>query len=295
MSKNFALLRKVGKEQNLFQTSDQAPARVHAIDYERPPDQEVNHQQVERHDPELQNRASQIRRSDVIREKIGSVGHAIRKKATHQTDLETIRYREEMKLVQRIFPVNSPGSPQLVIFSSVGSEADACPIAARSAEILAARADGPVCVVDANLRSPFLHRYFGVENRIGLSNALVESGPAQDFALHLAKSNLWLIPGGSASVQLSFLEVLERLGSRMMDLRTVFKYIVINSPLYLDRAPASQALSGDGIVLVVEANSTRRDAVRETMEELRITGTRVLGVVLNNRTFPIPDAIYRKV
>jgi hypothetical protein len=30
------------------------------------------------------------------------------------------------------------------------------------------------------------------------------------------------------------------------------------------------------------------------MEELRIVGTRVLGVVLNNRTFPIPDAIYQK-
>jgi len=31
------------------------------------------------------------------------------------------------------------------------------------------------------------------------------------------------------------------------------------------------------------------------MEELRMLGTPILGVVLNNRTFPIPDAIYHKL
>jgi Mrp family chromosome partitioning ATPase len=48
-------------------------------------------------------------------------------------------------------------------------------------------------------------------------------------------------------------------------------------------------------VLVVEANSTRRETVRELMEELQMLRTRVLGVVLNNRTFPIPEAIYHKL
>jgi Mrp family chromosome partitioning ATPase len=208
--------------------------------------------------------------------------------------LETIRYREEVKLVQRIFPVNAQGSPQLVMFSSLESEADACSITARSAEILAARGEGPVCVVDANLRSPFLHRCFGVENCRGFSDAICESGPAQDFALHLAKSNLWVMPSGAAGVQLSFHQDSERVSSRMTELRTLFKYVVINSPLYLDRLPVPPSFAPDGIVLVVEANSTRRETVREVMEDLQIVGTRVLGVVLNNRTFPIPDAIYHK-
>jgi Mrp family chromosome partitioning ATPase len=208
--------------------------------------------------------------------------------------LETIRYREEVKLVQRIFPVNAEGSPQLVMFSSLESEADACSITGRSGEILAARGEGPVCVVDANLRSPFLHRYFGVENCRGFSDAICESGPAQDFALHLAKSNLWVMPSGSAGVQLNFHQDSERVSSRMTELRTLFKYVVINSPLYLDRLPVPPRFAADGIVLVVEANSTRRETVREVMEDLQIVGTRVLGVVLNNRTFPIPDAIYHK-
>jgi Mrp family chromosome partitioning ATPase len=80
----------------------------------------------------------------------------------------------------------------------------------------------------------------------------------------------------------------------MMELRTLFKYVVIASPIYFDRVPALPSFAADGIVLIVEANSTRREMVREVMEELQIVGTRVLGVVLNNRSFPIPDAIYRK-
>ena len=294
MSKNFALIRKAGKEQDLFKTSDSPRAVVRTIDCEQTPTQEGVRHGVGRPENQPQRPSLQIRCLDVIKERIRSVGQEIPRRARYQRELEAIRYREEVKLVQRIFPLNAPGSPQLVLFSSVGSEADACSISARSCEILAARADGPVCVVDANFGSPLLHRYFGVENCRGFSDAICESGPAQDFTLHVAKSNLWVMPSGSAAIQLRLPQASEGVSSRMMELRTLFKYVVINSPLYLDRVPALPSFAADGIVLVVEANSTRRETVREVMEELEIVGTRVLGVILNNRTFPIPDAVYHK-
>jgi Mrp family chromosome partitioning ATPase len=296
MSKNFALLRKAGKEHDLFQTSDSSPAIVRTMDCERPPAQEsIRHSARYSGDQPPPKPSLQIRCLDVIKEKIRSVGQEIPKRAKPERELAAIRYREEVKLVQRIFPLNAQGSPQLVLFSSLESEADACSISARSCEILAARADGPVCVVDANFRSPFLHRYFGVENRRGFSDAICESGPAQDFTLHVPESNLWVMPNGAAVVQSSLPQVSEGVSSRMMELRTLFKYVVINSPLYWDRVPALPSFAADGIVLVVEANSTRRETVREVMEELQIVGTRVLGVILNNRTFPIPDAVYNKL
>jgi Mrp family chromosome partitioning ATPase len=295
MSKNFALLRKAGREQDLFQTSDSPPAIVRTMDCERAPERESVRQSARRPEAEPRSPLVQVRWLDVIKEKIRSAGRETQGKAKHQSELGTIRYREEVKLVQRIFPLNAQGSPQLVLFSSLESAGDACSISARTCEILAARADGPVCVVDANSRSPFLHRYFGVENSKGFSAAICEPGPVQDFTLHIAKSNLWVMPNGSAPVQLSLSQASEGVSSRMMELRTLFKYVVINSPLHLDRVPTLPSFAADGIVLVVEANATRREAVREVMEELQVTGTRVLGVVLNNRTFPIPDAVYNKL
>ena len=293
MSKNFALLRKAGKEQDLFQTSDSPAALVRTVDGEQPRAPGVISHDVRPREAPPQKPSFEIPRLDVIKEKIRTVRQEVPKRARQHSELEAIKYREGVKLVQRIFPVNAQGSPQLVLFSSWESEADACSISARSCEILAARADGPVCAVDANLRSPFLHRYFGVENRRGFWDAICESGPAQDFTLHLAK-NLWVMPSGTAAVHASFSQASENVSSRMMELRTLFKYVVVNSPLYFDQVPAVPSFVADGIVLVVEANCTRREIVREALEELQTVGTRVLGVVLNNRTFPIPDAIYRK-
>jgi Mrp family chromosome partitioning ATPase len=50
----------------------------------------------------------------------------------------------------------------------------------------------------------------------------------------------------------------------------------------------------DGLVLVLEANSTRREAAMRVTESLSQAQIRVLGAVLNKRTFPIPESLYRR-
>jgi Mrp family chromosome partitioning ATPase len=51
----------------------------------------------------------------------------------------------------------------------------------------------------------------------------------------------------------------------------------------------------DGVIFVVEANSTRRETTKRFKESLEEVRVRVLGVVLNDRTFPIPESVYRKL
>jgi Mrp family chromosome partitioning ATPase len=49
------------------------------------------------------------------------------------------------------------------------------------------------------------------------------------------------------------------------------------------------------VVLVLKANSTRKDRARSAVQDLNNAKVRVLGAVLNQRTFPIPDSIYNKL
>ena len=51
----------------------------------------------------------------------------------------------------------------------------------------------------------------------------------------------------------------------------------------------------DGVVLVIEANSTRREAARMAKETFESANVKLLGAILNNRTFPIPESLYRKL
>jgi protein-tyrosine kinase len=51
----------------------------------------------------------------------------------------------------------------------------------------------------------------------------------------------------------------------------------------------------DGFVLVLEANATRREVAQMAADSLRAANIRILGAVLNKRTFPIPTSLYKKL
>jgi Mrp family chromosome partitioning ATPase len=214
----------------------------------------------------------------------------------HGVDVDGIAREEEMKLVQRIFPGTDEDSPRMALFAGLEGEAGCASICARAGEILAARADGPVCIVDANFRSPSLHRYFGLENEKGLVEATFESGPIQSFVQQIPEPDLWLMPSGKAARNLRFPAMADGLRVRIAELRETFRYVVIHSgPLRLETSAMLLSRWTDGVVLVLEANATRRDAARRVKDNLAAAGVSVLGVVLNNRTFPIPEAIYRRL
>lgn len=211
-------------------------------------------------------------------------------------DLETISREEQIRLVQRVFPSVASDAPRIALFAGFESKTGCGPTCARVAELLAARAEGPVCLVDANFQAPSLHEYFGMENLKGLAEATVESGPIQNFAQQIPEPDLWLISSGKAAAQLRFPAMADGLRVRIEELRETFKYVVIHSgPLRLETSSMLLSRWTDGVVLVLEANTTRRDSARRVKEMLDAAGVNLLGVILNNRTFPIPDAIYRRL
>jgi Mrp family chromosome partitioning ATPase len=292
MSKNFELLQQTNNEQSLFQTSGNPTDAVDVADFKPSPAK----------DKELQKRvlkriALPIRWLDAIKEEARSSKQPIHvRKDFRGTDLDAITREEEIKLVRSVFSAVGSHSHQTVLFSGVEGEAGSAAICARTSEVLAAQTEEPVCVVDANFRSPSLHRYFGADNFKGLAEAGLESGPIRDFAQQLPGCNLWLMANGSAAVRLRVPQILDRLQSRIAELRTAFRYVVIHtSPLTEDADSMLLSRWTDGVVLVVEANSTRRETARRVKKDLEIANVRLLGVVLNNRRFPIPEALYRRL
>ena len=51
----------------------------------------------------------------------------------------------------------------------------------------------------------------------------------------------------------------------------------------------------DGVVLVVDAGKTRWQIAEKKKRDIVSQGGKVLGVILNNRTYPIPDSIYNRL
>ena len=51
----------------------------------------------------------------------------------------------------------------------------------------------------------------------------------------------------------------------------------------------------EAAVLVLTANITRREAALKAKEQLLRQGVTLLGTVLDQRTMPIPESIYRRL
>ena len=211
-------------------------------------------------------------------------------------DLKAMALQEEIKLVQRVFFSGDAPLNTAIVFSAVENGEASARICARAAESLASHVKTSVCVVDANLSCPSLHQYFGATNNLGLTEAVLQKGPIRRFAQQLAQSNLWFIPCGAVAENSWTRLNPDALRGRLQELRTQFGHVLISAPpmnVFADAALISQF--SDGVVVVVEANSTRRKTTQRLIENLAAAKVQVRGVVLNNRTFPIPELVYRRL
>ncbi len=208
-------------------------------------------------------------------------------------NLDSVAREESLKLVQNVFLRQGKDSPRAVVFAGIDSGSGCSGICAHTAEILASQNLGTVCMVDANLRSPSLPEYFGVTNHYGLTDALRKNDSIRTFAKPVRLANLFLLSCGSQASDSTNLLNSDVMKSRVAELRKEFDYVLIDSPplqTYADGVAVGQL--ADGLVLVLEAHSTRREAAARVAEDLRAAQIRILGAVLNKRTFPIPESLY---
>jgi len=201
---------------------------------------------------------------------------------------ELVKFAQQLML--------APGVPRTIAF--MGSDpGNGCTwIISRAAQILASQVKGAVCLVDANLRSPGLHQVFGIENHHGLTDALRGTESIQKFVRPLTNQKLWLLSCGAELQGRDGLLSSEGLNRRILELRRYFDYVLIDSPAVSVGSDATiLARASEGAVLVLKANSSRRETARKAVHDLQQAGIRVLGAILNQRTFPIPQSIYSKL
>jgi Mrp family chromosome partitioning ATPase len=259
MSRNFELLQNLGREREMFE----APAQI----------------------------------DTAVEEPVLKIAPAPVELQPLQLKMEEAQRDEIFKLVQRVFMTPGSGRGRMVVVSGMEAGNGCSWICARMAEVLASQVSGSVCVVDANLRSPGLHREFNVPNHYGLTDALQVTEPIRRFVTSLTRPNLWLLSCGAQveGMENSILSS-DRMRALIPELQREFDYVLIDAPP-IESGEESVVLGRDseGIILVLRANASRRESARKAVRDLEIANVRVLGAVLNQRTFPVPESIYRKL
>src|SRR6266568_4911668 len=106
--------------------------------------------------------------------------------------------REEIaKLVLNLFLLPGTECPRQVVLAGTEAGTGCSWVTARMSEVLAAQISGSVCVVDCNLRAPSMHQQFAINNHFGLSDALLQTNPIDQYIRQSTRKNLWLLSCGS--------------------------------------------------------------------------------------------------
>jgi hypothetical protein len=139
---------------------------------------------------------------------------------------------------------------------------------------------------------------------VGLIDAYPDSAPLQTQLQIVSPSRaeapwpiaprLWMVPRQSWLPDAGGRRITDQNLSRLRDLTTEFEFSILRC------APVSWLTTSlgracDGLVLVLTANKTRRLVAAQIKDQLSKAQVPLLGTVLAERRFPVPQGLYRSL
>ncbi len=191
--------------------------------------------------------------------------------------------REAYRVLRTNLQFAAVDQPLRVMMVTSPAPSEGKSLTAANLAVALAQADKRVILVDADLHKPRLHRIFGLRNNVGVTTALLDEHPVADGLLQPAAApGLSVLTSGPLPPNPA-----ELVGSARM--RELLAQLAAQADMVLVDTPPTVALSDaailstqcDGVLLVLDASSTRREIARRAVEALRRVNARIIGAVLN--------------
>lgn len=206
-------------------------------------------------------------------------------------ELDAIRERLDIELPRtgrRLFAISA---------STPGEGAST--IGLQLARIIARAGEGKILLIDADIRSATrtLSRSIGsARGKPGLLDLLGGRAELSKTVLSTDEPNLHFLPSGADEQDSGDSISPDRMRQFLDDMGKLYRIVILDCPPILANpdSPVIGALT-EGVILVVRANRTRREVTMSALALLQSARCRVLGVVLNQRSYPIPTFLYRRL
>ena len=170
-----------------------------------------------------------------------------------------------------------------MLITSAGPEEGKSTVLANLA-VVEAQAGRQVIVVDADLRRPRQHELFGISNATGLTTLLAdEKGAPESYLQTTSVPGLRVLTSGPLPPNPTELLASQRMVTVVGGLCALANLVVFDAPpVVVVTDAAILASQVDGVLLVVNANGTRREHAQRAYQLLTKVNARVVGSVLNN-------------
>jgi succinoglycan biosynthesis transport protein ExoP len=226
---------------------------------------------------------------------ISSNGHDKRIELVAQ-HLPKSQMSEAFRALRTSLLLSQPGRPPQVILVTSALPREGKTTAAANLAVTLAQLGDRTVLVDADLRKPGVGRLLNLTGGkyAGLSSYLAGVSSLDLVTVpHPSIPNLAAIPTGPLPPNPADLLSSSKLTEAIAELRSKFKFVVIDSPPIMAATDAViVSVQTDGVLLVVRSGETPKEAFTRTRDLLNSVKCHILGVVLNAVDSSAPDYYY---
>ena len=201
-----------------------------------------------------------------------------RPKSNISEDIRTIRTNLQ-------FTSNDEESKVLLVTSSIPGEGKS--FISSNLSVAFANTGESTLLIDSDLRLGRIHKIFGVSNKKGLSNLLVEKDvvDCEEYIKKTEIPNLYIIPRGTVPPNPSELLNSSNAKKIVEFLKENFDRIIFDG-VPINGLPDSLIVAGivDRVILIASSGYTKTEDLNDAKKALEKIDANIAGVVLNNVT-----------
>jgi non-specific protein-tyrosine kinase len=204
---------------------------------------------------------------------------------------------EQFKILrEQITKICGDGCARTILVTSPVQGDGKTTVAANLAAAMALDYEQQVVLIDADIRKPSIHKYFGIHLTPGLTEYL-DSNNGVDLASYVQSTSLpglRILPAGKTSTRSAELLAAEKMRTLISEIPEMFpghQVIVDTSPILSTSDPLVLSRLVDGLVMVVRAGKTPRACLSAAFRS--VGSKKVMGIVLNGAQLGTSSRYYQ--
>ena len=203
---------------------------------------------------------------------------------------------EQYKILRtNFFSINKGRPPKtIVITSALHSEGKTITTLNLSVAMAQTIKRPKILLIDADMRRGLVAKYLGVEQSLGLSEVLSGQATLAQRLFNIDLENLTFLSSGAVPNNPTELLSSQSMKDLMDEVKNKFDFIFIDTPPII--AVTDSGILGalvDGVIMVIQAGRTQRGVIKRASELLNQSHAHLIGHVLTNIEYHLPEYIYR--
>ncbi len=138
-------------------------------------------------------------------------------------------------------------------------------------------------MIDADLRRSKLHRYYELDNSVGLTSYLLDDYPLEEVVFQTPIDNLYVMPAGPTPFDPSGALNSRKFSELLQEVKQRFDIVLVDSPPILGVSDSAVIVSEvDMTLMVVQPHKLPLKALLRQKQVIESVGGNLAGVVMNN-------------